>query len=315
MSRLRLFLLLLASCGFALIAGTLAGVSESGRGSDNPLPYTPIPEVDPAIPALVLCGVAVARRPSAQASRLTTWALPRRRSLLRIHRCFAPRERLHCAIAFARRNCRRLIPSGEPLMTLRNLIHAAVSFLAMTAAQGANPFLNAPDDKPVTAKFRGAEWGDNIAQEEIGLSAHVVTTRVAKMSWGEIYKIAFTDIASRANERRKIAPEYFIVTDDRIMLLNEENMDAAIKKIAATEKPPEFEQRDIYGITEGKFDYTDGPWETTIELKDDLCIYEANHNSSGHFKKIVWKKNVGLMEYAMGYGAMADGFRLKRVKS
>ena len=190
----------------------------------------------------------------------------------------------------------------------------AVLFQAVTSVDGANPFLSAPDGKLVSARFRGAEWGDNIAQEEIALSAHVVTSRIAKMSWGEIYKIAFTDIASRAREGRKISPEYFIVTDDRIVLLNEENMDAAVKKIAAMVKPPEFEQRDIYGITDGKFDYTDGPWETTIEVKGDLCVYETNHSSSGHFKKVVWKKGVGLMEYSMGYGAMADGFRLKRAK-
>jgi hypothetical protein len=40
-------------------------------------------------------------------------------------------------------------------------------------------------------------------------------------------------------------------------------------------------------------------------------MYEANH-PSGHFKKIVWKKGVGLVEYASGYGARADGYRLKR---
>ena len=47
-------------------------------------------------------------------------------------------------------------------------------------------------------------------------------------------------------------------------------------------------------------------------MKGDLCIYEASH-PSGHFKKIVWKKGVGLVEYASGYGAHADGYRLKRV--
>ena len=190
----------------------------------------------------------------------------------------------------------------------------AVTLGAVNAALAANPFLAAPDNKPVAAKFRGAEWGENIAQEEIGLSVRVVTTRLAKMAWGEIYQIAFADIASRARERRTILPEYFIVTDDRIVLLNEDNNDAAVKKISALEKPPEFEQGNIYGITEGKFEFTDGPWETTIELKDDLCIYQSNHNSSGHFKKMVWKKGVGLMEYSMGAGAMADGFRLKRVR-
>jgi hypothetical protein len=29
---------------------------------------------------------------------------------------------------------------------------------------------------------------------------------------------------------------------------------------------------------------------------------------------MIWKRGVGLIEYAMGYGAMADGFRLKRQK-
>jgi hypothetical protein len=199
-------------------------------------------------------------------------------------------------------------------MKIGRLLPFVLALGAAAAAQAANPFLSAPDDKPVSARFRGAEWGDNIAQEEIALGAQVVTTRIGKMSWGEIYRIAFTDIASRARERRQIAPEYFIVTDDRIVLLNEENNEAAAKKIAVMEKPPEFEQRDIYGVVEGKFEYTEGPWETTIELKNDLCIFSSNHNS-GHFKKVVWKKGVGLVEYSMGYGAMADGFRLKRVRS
>jgi len=195
------------------------------------------------------------------------------------------------------------------------LIFFAILCGVITSADAANPFLSAPDDKPTSAKFRGAEWGDNIAQEEIGLSAHVVTTRIAKMSWGEIYRIAFTDIASRARDRRKISPDYFIVTEDRIVRMNEEDNEAAVKKLASTDKAPDFDQNDICGITDGKFEHTEGPWETTIELKDDLCIYQANHSSSGHFKKIVWKKGIGLVEYAMGYGAMADGFRLKRVKN
>lgn len=180
------------------------------------------------------------------------------------------------------------------------------------AAVAANPFLSAADDKPVTAKFRGAEWGDEIAQEEIPLSAKVITTRVAKTSWGEIFKITFTDIASRAAKRRQILPEYFIATDDHIYLLNEEDNDAAVKKLVTTSAPPDFEQGSVYGITEGKFEYAEGPWETTIQLKGDLCIFESNHNS-GHFKKVVWKKSVGLVEYSMGRGAAADGFRLKRV--
>lgn len=179
------------------------------------------------------------------------------------------------------------------------------------SAYAANPFLNAQDDKPVFAAFRGTEWGDEIGQKEIPLSARVVTTRLAKMPWGTLFRIEFTDLKSRAEKQREIRPDYFIVTDDRIVLLNEEDNDAAAKKISALDKPPEFEPNDIYGITSGSFEHQEGEWKTTITLKGDLCIYEANH-PSGHFKKIVWKKGVGLVEYAGGYGAHADGYRLKR---
>ena len=185
------------------------------------------------------------------------------------------------------------------------LILQAVSVFA------ANPFLDAPDDKLVSAKFRGNEWGDEIGKDEIPLTARVVTTRLAKMPWGAIFKIEFTDLKSRAPRPREIKPEYFIVTDDRVVLLNEEDNVAAVKKISALDKPPQFQPNGIYGITSGKFDYEDGLWKTTIRLNGNLCVYDASH-PSGHFKKIVWKKGVGLVEYASGYGAHADGYRLKR---
>jgi hypothetical protein len=188
-----------------------------------------------------------------------------------------------------------------------------MSTLLPVCVYAANPFLNAQDDKPASAKFRGTEWGDEIQQEEIPLAARVVTTRVAKMPWGAIFKIEFTDLKSRAPKKREIRPDYFIVTDDRIILLNEEDNDAAIKKISAMDKAPAFEQGDVRGITSGKLNYEDGPWTTTIEIKGDECTYLASHNS-GHFTKIIWKKGVGLVEYASGYGAHADGYRLKRQK-
>jgi hypothetical protein len=177
----------------------------------------------------------------------------------------------------------------------------------------ANPFLSAPNDKPVSAKFRGVEWGDEIQQDEIPLTARIVTTRVARMPWGTIFKIEFTDLESNAPQKREIRPDYFIVTDDRIVLLNEEDNDAAVNKISVLDKPPEFEPGDGYGSTTGKFNHEGGLWKTTISLKGDLCVYDSSH-PSGHFKKIVWKKGVGLVEYASGSGAHADGFRLKRQK-
>ena len=194
----------------------------------------------------------------------------------------------------------------------RSRIATMTMLLSLAAcAHAANPFLNAQDDKPVSAKFRGTEWSDDIGEQDIPLTARVVTTRVAKMPWGAIFKLEFTDLKSRAEKQREIRPDYFVVTDNRIVLLNEEDNDAAAKKISALDKPPEFEPNDIYGITSGSFEHQEGEWKTTIKLKRDLCIYEASH-PSGHFKKIVWKKAVGLVEYASGYGAHADGYRLKR---
>ena len=188
-----------------------------------------------------------------------------------------------------------------------------MTMLIPVSGYAANPFLNTPDDKPVSAKFRGTEWSDDIGEQDIPLTARVVTTRMAKMPWGSIFKLEFTDLKSRAEKQREIRPDYFIVTDNRIVLLNEEDNDAAVKKISAMDKAPTFEDRDVRGITSGKLNYEEGPWTTTIEIKGNECTYLASHNS-GHFTKIVWKKGVALLEYASGYGAHADGFRLKRQK-
>jgi hypothetical protein len=193
-----------------------------------------------------------------------------------------------------------------------------ISVLLPVSVYAANPFLDANGDEPVSANFRGSQWGDDIEEEEIPLTMQVVTTRISKMPWGAIFKIEFADVTSRTRnpagvrpKLREIRPDYFIVTDDRIVLLNEEDNDAAVKKISASDKPPQFEPGEIYGITSGSFDHEDGLWKATIRLKGDLCIYDSSH-PSGHFKNIVWKKDVGLVEYASGYGAHADGYRLKR---
>src|SRR5436190_13177707 len=154
-----------------------------------------------------------------------------------------------------------------------------MSILLSVSAYGAHPFLDAPDDKPVPAKFRGTEWGDKIDEGEIALTARAITTRIAKMSWGAVFKIGFTDLRSRAPEPRKISPDYFIVTDERIVLLNEENNGAAVKTVSGMDQPPAFEPSDIYGITNGSFSHEDSLWKTTVKLKSDLCIYDSNHPS------------------------------------
>ena len=198
-------------------------------------------------------------------------------------------------------------------MTRCRIATLTMSMLMSASVLAANPFLDAKDDEAVSATFRGSEWGDEIQKHEIPLTARVVTTRVANMPWGAIFKIEFTDLKSSAQQKREIRPDYFIVTDDRIILLNEEDNDAAVKKFSAMDKPPGFDPGDVYGITTGKFSHEDGLWKTTISVKGDLCVYDSNH-PSGHFKKIVWKKGVGLIEYASGYGARKDGYRLKRQK-
>ena len=208
-------------------------------------------------------------------------------------------------------HCQRF-GSYDCVMQGRRILTISLSIFLSASALAANPFLDAPDNKPVSAKLRGTEWGDEISQNEIPLTARVITTRLATMPWGAIFKIEFTDLKSRAPKKREIRPDYFIVTDDRIVLLNEEDNEVAVKKISALDGLPKFEEGDVRGITTGKLDHEDGPWTTTIEVKGDECTYLASHNS-GHFEKIVWKKGVGLVEYASGYGAHADGYRLKRV--
>ena len=124
-----------------------------------------------------------------------------------------------------------------------------MTMLIPVSGYAANPFLDTPADERVSAKFRGTEWGDDIGEQEIPLTARVVTTRIAKMPWGAIFKIEFTDLKSRAEKQREIRPDCFVVTDNRIVLLNEEDNNTAAKKISTLDKPPNFEPNDIYGIT------------------------------------------------------------------
>lgn len=189
-----------------------------------------------------------------------------------------------------------------------------LSILLAAPIFAANPFLEAKDDKPVSASFRGTEWNDEYINGDIALTARAVTTRIAQTPWGAIFKIEFVDLKSRAKQKREIRPQYFIATDDRIYLLNEEDNEAAAKKLAATDKAPNFEQDDIRAIATGKMEFEEGPYTTTIEVKGDQCSYITSHNS-GHYTKFVWKKGAGLVEHASNYGAAKDGFHLKRVSA
>jgi hypothetical protein len=206
-----------------------------------------------------------------------------------------------------------------------------VSILLGAPAFAANPFLDAKDNKPVSVIVRGSEWNDEYTNGEIPLAARMITTRIASMPWGAIFKIEFVDAKSRAERKREIWPLYFIATDDRIILFDDsryvhvesgvrsqrqddEDNAAAVKKISEMEKPPDFEQADIRAIAKGKLNFEEGPYTTTIEVKGDECTYLTSHNS-GHYTKFVWKKGQGLIEHGSNYGAMRDGFKLKRTAS
>jgi len=134
---------------------------------------------------------------------------------------------------------------------MRQIAIAILSILLAAPTFAANPFLDAKDDKPVSANFRGTEWNYENIQGEIPLTARMITTRIAQMSWGSIFKLEFVDLKSLAKERREIRPQYFIATDDRIVLLNEEDNDVTAKKISAMEKSLEFEQGYIRAIISG----------------------------------------------------------------
>jgi hypothetical protein len=197
------------------------------------------------------------------------------------------------------------IPVACALLLMSSSLLAARAFAT-------NPFLDAKDDKPVSANFKGTEWNDENIDGDIPLTARVVTTRIAQVPWGAIFKIEFVDLTSGASEKRQIGPDYFMVTDDRIVQMLEENNDEAVKKISVMDKPPAFEENDICGISSGHFKHQETLWQTKIDVKGDLCLFDSSH-PSGHFRKIVWKKGVGLIQYDSGYGAAKDGYKLKRV--
>ena len=196
-------------------------------------------------------------------------------------------------------------------MKIRALLLATISLSLATRAFAANPYLDAKDDKPVSVEVRGTEWNDEYTNGDVPLTMRMTTTRIATMSWGAIFKIEFTDPKSHATQKREIQPLYFIATNDRIVLLNEESNDAAAQKISAMEKPPEFEQGDVRALNTGKMNFEEGPYTTKIEVKGDVCTYLTSHNS-GHYTKFVWKKGGGLVEHATNYGAAKDGYDLKR---
>ena len=55
-----------------------------------------------------------------------------------------------------------------------------MTLLISASGYAANPFLNTPDDKPLSAKFRGTEWSEDIGEQDVPLTARVVTTKIER---------------------------------------------------------------------------------------------------------------------------------------
>jgi hypothetical protein len=197
-------------------------------------------------------------------------------------------------------------------MKLRAFCLLTLTLLALIpAARGANPFLNAPDDQPRTANFKGTEWGDNLGPDDLPLSAKVVTTRVASMPWGAVFRIEFQDIVSTSEEKRTISTHHFLVTPEKIVLFNAEDLAGEIARLASLPKAPEPLEGEVVGLAKGRSKQNDGSHEVSVEVKGELCTYLRTH-PSGHSSRYVWKKGIGLVTIGQNYGARSDGFRLDR---
>ena len=187
------------------------------------------------------------------------------------------------------------------------------ALLFATSAWAANPFLNAADDQPVGANFTGTQWGDAIAQGERPLSARVVTTRLAQLPFGAVFKIDFIEVADQGAPPRRLAPWYFLATDGEIVAIKDENPGAVIASLKRLAKAPPRVAQDIYAVSRGSRTYRlDKLSIARLTANGARCIYKWTHNA-GHFTTLVWQRGVGLIELAQGRGARADGFRLVRV--
>lgn len=181
------------------------------------------------------------------------------------------------------------------------------------AALAKSPFLPATNDVRAQALFSGIEWGDDLSPTVRPFSAKTVTTRVARMSWGEVYQIAFEPTRSRSSKQRSISPLLFLFTDNEIVRINAEDPDKAIAELKTLTSPPSYEPADLYGMSHGGSTHQESPLTIVkIVVNGDRCRYTWSHNS-GHFLTIEWKRGVGLIEYSQGRGARSDGYRLKRV--
>jgi len=103
---------------------------------------------------------------------------------------------------------------------------------------------------------------------------------------------------------------YLLVRDEVILELASDDMEYLVGAIAGMAKPPHFDPQDVRGSSrDGEGKAADGSGEATVTTADGLSTYLWSH-PSGHFRKFVWARGQGVVEYAAGTGALQDGFRL-----
>lgn len=184
--------------------------------------------------------------------------------------------------------------------------------LVATSAGAANPFLGAADDQPVGANFTGTRWGDATAEGERPFSARVVTTRLAQLSFGAVFKIDFIEVADKGAPPHRLPPWYFLATDSEIAVIKDENPGEVIARLKLLTKAPPLVAQDIYGLSRGSRTYRlDKLSVARLTVTGARCVYKWT-GAAGHFTTLVWQRGVGLVELAQGRGARAEGFRLVR---
>lgn len=191
------------------------------------------------------------------------------------------------------------------------LLTLLCSLPAASAGPADNPYLQARDDRPISVELQGTEWGDDIDGGERRLAARMTTTRIATLPFGAVFRVEFVALPTGGAMPRALPRWLLLATASEIALLPGEAEEATLQKLRALATAPPVAAQDVRAIARGSRRLASAPArQTRIHVEGSRCTYRRTH-PSGHFTTLVWQRGVGLIEYAEGRGARADGFRLR----
>ena len=121
-------------------------------------------------------------------------------------------------------------------MKRRRIATMIISILLSTFTQAANPFLDARTTSQCPPNFKGPSGAMRFSSTKSRSLREWLRRASPRCRGARFSKSNLPTLESRAPQKREIRPDYFIVTDDRIVLLNEEDNDAAVKKISALDQ-------------------------------------------------------------------------------